>query len=52
MFEKWYGMLFGTGKQTPTGNDLLLYNKLSQMHLGLMKKEISDAKKKRNSETK
>ena len=45
LLEKWYGMLFGEGDKRPTGKDLLLYNKLSQMHIGFMKTEIKDAEK-------
>ena len=44
--EKWYGLLFGEGKIKPKGQDLMLYNKLSQMHIGFMRAGIRDAKKK------
>ena len=46
LIEKWYGMLFGEGKIKADGFDLMLYNKLSQMHIGLMRSEINDAKDK------
>ena len=50
LLEKWYGMLFGEGDKRPKGKDLLLYNKLSQMHIGLMKTQIKDAEKFFNGE--
>jgi len=45
LLEMWYGLLFGEGKKSPEGKDVLLYNKLSQMHIGKLKEEVDNAKK-------
>ena len=47
IIEKWYGMLFAEGKHKPNGHDMMLYNKISQMHIGYMKTAIKVAKKKK-----